>query len=82
MKHFASLSSAFYVTAILATFSGASPAKADANAAFCLQNYGTFGSECNYYSLAQCKSASSGAGGSCIANPLSALAFDRKRAGR
>ena len=61
MKKFASLSSAFVVTATLAIFSGTMPAKAGANAAFCLQTYGTGGaSGCDYYTLAQCQSASRG----------------------
>jgi hypothetical protein len=73
MKKLAFSGSAFVLTAGLTIFSSAIPAKADANAAFCLFGYGR--SEiggCNYYTLAQCQSASSGIGGSCIANPRAA----------
>jgi len=84
MTKLASLSSLFLVSATLAALSGTTPAKADARGAFCLQNYGTVGSDyCYYYTLAQCRAAASGLSGSCIANPYSAsphsaFAFQRR----
>jgi Protein of unknown function (DUF3551) len=68
MKKLAALGSAFVVTAALANFSGTMPAKADANAPFCLQPQGTKSTACDYYTLAQCMAASVGIGGSCAAN--------------
>jgi hypothetical protein len=83
MKKLAFLSSAFVLTAGLTIFSSAIPAKADANAAFCLYGHGRSDiGGCNYYTLAQCQSASSGVGGSCIANPRAASARQHDRATR
>lgn len=83
MKKFALLGSAFVLTAGLTIFSSAIPARADANAAFCLISYGrTDGRECNYYTLAQCQAAASGGGGLCAANPPAAWARQRDRAAR
>jgi hypothetical protein len=83
MKKLAFLGAAFVLTAGLTIFSSAIPAKADANAAFCLYLYGkTDAFECNYYTLAQCQAAASGRGGSCAANPLAAWARQRDRATR
>lgn len=83
MKKLAFSGSAFVLTVGLTIFSSVIPAKADANAAFCLYLYGrTDAGECNYYTLAQCQSASSGIGGSCIANPMAASARQRDRATR
>lgn len=80
MKSFAFLLSAL-VVAVGA--SNASPARADANAAFCMVGYGTTdSSDCNYYTLAQCQSASRGVGALCSANPGSALARQRGQAMR
>jgi hypothetical protein len=64
MQKLARLGSAFVVTAALANFSGAMPAKADANAPFCLFPQ----SACDYYTLEQCKAASVARGGSCNVN--------------
>lgn len=80
MKKCAFLVSAFVLTAGLTIFSSAMPAKADADAAFCLNNYGTGAVLCNYYTLAQCQSASRGVGGSCGANPMATWARQRGRA--
>lgn len=83
MKKLALLGSAFALTAGLMISSSAIPAKADANAAFCLISYGrTDGRECNYYTLSQCQAAASGVGASCSANPLAGLARLRVRATR
>ena len=83
MKKLAFSGAAFVLTAGLTIFSNAIPAKADANAAFCLYGYGrTDRGECNYYTLAQCQSASGGIGASCIANPAAASARQRDRATR
>jgi hypothetical protein len=83
MKKLAFLGSAFVLTAGLTIFSSAIPAKADANAAFCLYRYGrTDARVCDYYTLAQCQAAASGGGGSCAANPLAAWARQRDRATR
>lgn len=72
MKKLVFLGSAFVVAAGLTISFDAMPAKADANAAFCLISYGrTDGLECNYYTLAQCQAAVSG-GGSCTVNPYRA----------
>jgi hypothetical protein len=55
MKKLAFSGSAFVLTAGLTIFSSAIPAKADANATFCLTLYGrTDAGECNYYTLTQC----------------------------
>jgi hypothetical protein len=64
MQKLARLGSAFVVTAALANFSGAMPAKADGNAPFCLLPQ----SACDYYTLAQCQAAAVARGGSCNAN--------------
>jgi Protein of unknown function (DUF3551) len=64
MQKLARLGSAFVAIATLANFSGAMPAKADANAPFCLQPW----SACDYYTLAQCKAAAVARGGSCNVN--------------
>jgi hypothetical protein len=72
--------SAFLLSALVVAVgaSSAAPARADANAAFCMVGYGTTDSrECNYYTLAQCQSASRGVGGLCFANPGSASARQR-----
>lgn len=83
MKKLALLVSTFLLTAGLTISSSAMPAKADANAAFCLESYGTSGAlGCNYYTLAQCKSASSGGGGLCVANPMATRTNQRDRATR
>lgn len=83
MKKLAFLGSAFVLTAGLTIFSSAIPAKADANAAFCLYRYGrTDARVCDYYTLAQCQYASGGIGGSCVANPMAASARQRDRAAR
>ncbi len=83
MKKLAFLNSALALTAGLMIFSGAMPAKADAGAAFCLNTYGTSGlGGCNYYTLAQCQSASRGIGGSCVANSLATFARQRGRLAR
>lgn len=85
MTRLASLSSVFLVSAFLAALPGATPAKADANAAFCLKHYKDGGAviwACDYYTLAQCQASSSGQGGSCVANPYSAFARLRARAAR
>jgi hypothetical protein len=68
MQKLALLGSAFVVTATLANFSGTMPAKADANAPFCLQPQGGIKTACDYYTLAQCTAAGVGIGGSCTAN--------------
>jgi hypothetical protein len=68
MHKLARLGSAFVVIAALASFSGAMPAKADANAPFCLQPQGGIKTACDYYTLAQCQAAGVGIGGSCTAN--------------
>lgn len=83
MKKLALLGSAFALTTGLTIASSAIPAKADANAAFCLTSYGrTDGRECNYYTLAQCQATASAGGGSCTANPIAASARQRDRAAR
>jgi hypothetical protein len=83
MKQLAFLNSVFALTVGLMMFSSEVPAKADANAAFCLNAYGTSGlSGCNYYTLAQCRAAASGVAGQCVANSLTALARQRGRAVR
>ncbi|MGQ0685668.1 DUF3551 domain-containing protein [Bradyrhizobium sp.] len=83
MKKLAFLGSAFVLTAGLTIFSSAIPARADANAAFCITYYGrTDGRECNYYTLAQCQATASTGGGSCTANPMTASARQRDRATR
>jgi uncharacterized protein DUF3551 len=68
MQKLARLGSAFVVTATLAGFSGTMPAKADANAPFCMQPQGGIKTACDYYTLAQCMAAAVGIGGSCTAN--------------
>ena len=69
MQKLARLGSAFVVAATLANFSGTMPAKADANAPFCLQPLGGIKTACDYYTLAQCQAAGGGmGGGSCVAN--------------
>jgi hypothetical protein len=68
MQKLARLGSALVVTATLANFSGAMPAKADANAPFCLQPQGSIKTACDYYTLEQCRAACVGIGGSCTAN--------------
>jgi hypothetical protein len=68
MQKLAGLGSAFVVTAALANFSGTMPAKADANAPFCMQPLGSLKTACDYYTLAQCTAAAVGIGGSCTAN--------------
>jgi hypothetical protein len=68
MQKLAGLGSAFVVAAALASFSGTMPAKADANAPFCLNPLGSIKSACDYYTLAQCRAAAVGIGGSCAAN--------------
>ncbi|MBA7465813.1 MAG: DUF3551 domain-containing protein [Bradyrhizobium icense] len=81
MKKLALLGSVFALTAGLTISSSVIPAKADANAAFCLTSYGrTDGRECNYYTLSQCQAAASGGGGSCTANPSAGWARLRDRA--
>ncbi|WP_291869850.1 DUF3551 domain-containing protein [Bradyrhizobium sp.] len=83
MKMLAFSGSVFALTIGLTTFSSTVPAKADANAAFCLYLSGrTDARECNYYTLAQCQAAASGGGGSCTANPVAASARQRDRATR
>ncbi len=83
MKKLAFLSSAFVLTVGLTIFSSAMPAKADANAAFCINNPGANAvTGCDYYTLAQCQSASRGIGGSCVANPFAAQARQRSRTTR
>lgn len=83
MKKLAFLGSAFVLTAGLTILSSAMPARADANAAYCVTFYGrTDGRECDYYTLAQCQAASYAGGGSCTANPLAASARQRDRAAR
>ena len=84
MKRLAFLNSVFAMTVGLMIVSGATPAKADVGAAFCLNNYGTTGGvgECNYYTLAQCQAASRGIGGSCVANSLATFARQRGRLAR
>ncbi|MGB6396626.1 MAG: DUF3551 domain-containing protein [Bradyrhizobium sp.] len=68
MQKLARLGTAFVVAATLANFSGTMPAKADANAPFCLNPAGSIKSACDYYTLAQCMAAGVGIGGSCAAN--------------
>jgi hypothetical protein len=68
MKKLGRLGSSFVVTATLASFSGTMPAKADANAAFCLNPQGTIKTACDYYTLAQCQAAAVGLDGSCAKN--------------
>jgi len=68
MQKLALLGSAFVLTATLANFSGTMPAKADANAPFCLNPQGTIKTACDYYTLRQCEAAAVGIGGSCAAN--------------
>ena len=68
MQTLARLGSAFVVTAALANLSGTMPAKADANAPFCMQPQGTIKAACDYYTLEQCRAAAVGIGGSCTAN--------------
>ena len=83
MKKLAFSGSAFVLSVGLTIFSSAIPAKADANAAFCLYLYGrTDAAECNYYTLAQCQATASSGGGSCAANPMAASARQRDRAAR
>ena len=69
MQKLAGLTSAFVVTATLANFSSTVPAKADANAPFCLNPLGTIKTACDYHTLEQCRAAGAGiGGGSCAAN--------------
>jgi Protein of unknown function (DUF3551) len=69
MQKLARLGLALVVTATLASFSSTIPAKADANAPFCLNPHGTIMTACDYYTLEQCKAAGVGiGGGSCAAN--------------
>jgi hypothetical protein len=68
MQKLARLGTAFVVAATLANFSGTMPAKADANAPFCLNPAGSIKSACDYYTLAECMAAGVGIGGSCAAN--------------
>jgi Protein of unknown function (DUF3551) len=68
MQKLAGLGSAFVVTATLANFSGTMPARADANAPFCMQPQGGIKTACDYYTFAQCMAAAVGIGGSCTAN--------------
>jgi hypothetical protein len=68
MQKLAGLGSAFVVTATLANFSGTMPAKADANAPFCMNPQGSIKSQCEYFTLEQCKAAAVGIGGSCSKN--------------
>jgi hypothetical protein len=68
MQKLAGLGSAFVVTATLANFSGTMPAKADANAPFCMQPQGSIKTACDYYTLEQCTAAAVGRGGSCTKN--------------
>jgi hypothetical protein len=77
------LGSAFVLTAGLTILSSAMPARADANAAYCVIFYGrTDGHECNYYTLTQCQAAAYAGGGSCTANPSAASARQRDRTTR
>jgi hypothetical protein len=68
MQKLARLGSAFVVTTALANFSGAMPAKTDANAPFCMNRQGDKRTACDYYTFAQCTAAAAGIGGSCAAN--------------
>ena len=68
MQKLVRLGPAFVVTAALANFSGAMPAKADANAPFCMNPQGSTKTQCEYFTLEQCKAAAVGIGGSCAAN--------------
>jgi hypothetical protein len=68
MQTLGRLGSAFVVTATLANFSGTMPAKADANAPFCMQRQGSMKTACDYYTLEQRTAAAVGIGGSCAAN--------------
>jgi hypothetical protein len=68
MQKLAGLGSAFVVTATLANFSGTMPARADANAPFCMNPQGSIKTQCEYFTLEQCKAAAVGIGGSCAAN--------------
>jgi hypothetical protein len=69
MQKLTRLGSAFVVAATLASFSGTMPAKADANAPFCLQPLGGIKTACDYDTLAQCTAAGVGmGGGSCVKN--------------
>ena len=68
MQKLARLGSAFVVIATLASFSGTMPAKADANAPFCMQPQGSIKTQCEYFTLEQCKAAAVARGGSCNAN--------------
>ncbi len=59
------------VVALAMSLTSIAPARADADAPYCLENFGSSGSgkRCDYFTLAQCQATARGLNGSCVTNP-------------